>query len=87
LHGFFEEKRARMSLAPDEMIERTADFSSGEVVLIKVALDIWSGSGNARVWELLETLDKQTFMNVVSGLVFIKHDKATLIGDLNGQYL
>jgi len=78
LGGFFEENRARTSLAPDEMLRRTAQYSGGEVLLIKVALDIWSGSGDALVWELLETLDQQTFLNVVAGLTHIRGEKSTM---------
>ena len=80
LKGFFEETQARLSLSPDIMIEQTTGYSDGEIVLIKVALDIWSGSGNVFVWQILETLDKQTFMHVVNGLSFVKHDHQTLIG-------
>jgi hypothetical protein len=29
-------------------------FSSGEALLIRVALDIWSGSGHVQLWELIE---------------------------------
>mgnify|MGYP003393781428 CR=1 FL=1 len=80
LDGFFEKAQARLSSTPELMIERTASYSHGEVVLIKVALDIWSGSGNVFVWQILETLDRETFANVIDGLVFVKHDQQTLIG-------
>lgn len=30
-------------------------FSEAEQLLIRVALDFWSGSGHAQLWELLET--------------------------------
>ena len=32
-------------------------MSSGEDLLVRVALDLWSGSGDAKVWELVEILD------------------------------
>ncbi len=84
LRGFFEERQPRISLAPEEMIQQSAGFSDGEIVLIKIALDIWSGSGNACVWELLEVLDKGNFLNVLKGMLMIKQNNPTYMGPLSG---
>jgi hypothetical protein len=84
LEGFFEETQVRLSSTPEIMIERAAGYSHGEIVLIKVALDMWSGSGNVFVWQILETLDQQTFLSVIEGLKFVKHEQQTLFGPLGG---
>ena len=84
LEGFFDETYARLRSSPELMIEQTSGYSHGEIVLIKVALDIWSGSGNVFVWQILETLDKRTFLSVIEALEFVKHDEQTFIGPLGG---
>jgi len=54
------------------MLGRIAGLSDGEKVLIRIALDIWSGSGDAKVWELIETLDDYNFSNVLKGLAVLR---------------
>lgn len=36
-------------------------FSHGEQLLIRAALDFWSGSGQLALWEMLETWDSGTW--------------------------
>jgi hypothetical protein len=74
LNGFFEDKRARLRQSPEEMIKFSANYSDGEAILVKVALDIWSGSGGALVFELTEALDLPNFINVLNALIHIKSD-------------
>lgn len=80
LNGFFETKRARLTRTPEKILRFAKGFSDGELVLIRVALDIWSGSGNAKVWQLLEILDGDNFRNVMLGLLMIKSEDQTYIG-------
>jgi len=83
LKGFFEEERARLSHTPEEILAQHQGFADGEIVLIKVALDIWSGSGDALVWEILTVLDGDNFRNVIQGLMMIKSEQQTYIGPLS----
>ena len=83
LRGFFETDKARLSQAPEEMLNRSEGFADSEIVLIKVALDIWSGSGNAPVWQVLEVLDGDNFRNVIHGLMLVKREYQTYIGPLS----
>lgn len=73
---FFEESKEKIRFRPDEMKWRAQDLSSSEQVLVRIALDIWSGSGDAKVWELLEVLDKQNFISALRGLSIIKDDRS-----------
>lgn len=75
LSNFFDEKKPKLKLPPEKMLMQIQNFSSGERVLIKVALDIWSGSGNATVWELIEVLDRENFFHVLNALVIIKRNR------------
>ena len=69
---FFEGERPRLRHDPMEMRKLSCYFSSGEQLLIKVALDMWSGGGNAKIWQILETLDAENFANVLEALAFLK---------------
>jgi hypothetical protein len=40
-------------------------MSSGEVLLLRVAFDIWNGGGGAKVGDLLSTLDERNLRAVV----------------------
>ena len=77
LVDFFFEKpnKVKIRFRPDEMRWRIQDMSSGEQVLVRVALDIWSGSGDAKIWELLEILDEGNFGAVLKALMLIKFDR------------
>ena len=83
LKGFFEEQTARLSHAPDEILHLSQGFADSEIVLVKVALDIWSGSGNAIVWQVLEVLDGNNFRNVIHGLMMVKQEYQTYMGSLS----
>ncbi len=72
---FFEKETSRIRQHAEKMLQQVSHFSHGEIVLIKVALDIWSGSGNALVWEVLEVLDRQNFFNVLSGLANLRKER------------
>jgi hypothetical protein len=72
LEFFFDKKEPKLNWPPDEMLDQASVFSSGEYVLIKVALDIWSGSGDALLWEILDTLDNDNFTKVIKGLIFFR---------------
>jgi hypothetical protein len=77
LDHFFEEKSPRIRLHSEKMIKIAQEqFTDEEVVLIKVALDIWSGSGKAYIWEVIEVLDKHDFINVLNGLVIAKKNRS-----------
>ena len=73
LEFFFEKHRPRMSYSPVEMLKEIGVFSTGEELLIRVAMDIWSGSGNTKLWRLIEQLDHDNFSNVLKALDNWKH--------------
>ena len=72
LEFFFEAREPRVRFVSEEMLREAAGFSSGERILIRVALDMWSGSGNAKIWQMLETLDHNNFHNCLKALGFLR---------------
>lgn len=43
-------------------------FSDREQILIRAALDIWSGSGHVNLWELLDGLDGEDLRRVLAAI-------------------
>jgi hypothetical protein len=67
--GFlFEPERARLRMAPDELLTEAGGFSTGERILIRVALDLWSGQGHVQLWDMVERLDDENYHHVLAGL-------------------
>lgn len=68
LNGIFDKEIAKLSAEPADLLMHYKCLSSGEFVMVKVALDIWCSSGGARVSELLDILDVHNFCNVLTAL-------------------
>ena len=77
LEFFFDQSEPRISFEPGCLLKAAECFSSGERQLIRVALDVWSSSGNAKIWQILETLDSVNFSNVLEALVLWRSYKDT----------
>jgi hypothetical protein len=69
LDFLFDPDEPKLRRSACELLEEAAVMSSGEDLLVRVALDLWSGSGNAHVWELFEILDEGNFINVLRALM------------------
>ena len=78
LEFLFERDHARLRGDPECLLDSADGFSKGEQILIRVALDLWNGSGKVKMWEILESLDDDTFIGVLAGL---RHLRRT---DLDG---
>lgn len=75
LKFFFDPNKPRIKYEPLKMIRASYGMSSGEQVLIKIALDIWSGGGNAKVCQILETLDDANFINAINALILTRRNR------------
>lgn len=59
--------------APGPVLRKRARcFSSGELILVKVALDMWDGSGNALLSDVYEILDGQHYFQVLKAIEALK---------------
>jgi hypothetical protein len=54
LSFLFAKEAARLRLQPDELINAATSMSSGEYVLVKLAIDLWCGQGRCLVSELFD---------------------------------
>jgi hypothetical protein len=75
LDSFFERDSPKIRCSPEQMLKWASGFSNDEIVLVKTALDIWSGSGNTYVWELIELLDKDSFYFVLHALAILRRNR------------
>ncbi len=65
----FDPKKPKIRKRAGILREDAFFFSHGEQLLIRAALDFWSGSGQLALWEMLETWDSaiwSRFMQTVS---------------------
>lgn len=51
------------------LLDDSWELKSEQQILVRAALDIWSGSGNAFLWELINGLCKQNFYRLSVALV------------------
>ena len=69
LDFFFDPFLPRICGDPVEVIEEAGCFSSGEQVLIRVALDLWSRSGDTKICDVFERLDQDNLNKVLKALM------------------
>lgn len=68
LQFLFDNEAARLREAPEFLLASAREFSSGEQILVRIGLDLWSGSGDVKLWHIIELLDDVTYENVLLGL-------------------
>lgn len=69
---FFDPEKPRLKKRAGILKEDAWCFSHGEQILIRTALEFWSGSGHVFIWELLETLDDENLKRVLRGMAELR---------------
>jgi hypothetical protein len=64
----FETEHARLRRAPEDLLVRAGAFSTGEKILIRIGLDLWTGQGDVHLWDIVERLDEENYHYVLAGL-------------------
>lgn len=72
LDFFFDKVHARLRYEPMKMLKALGALSGGEQILVRIAMDVWSGSGNAKLWRILEILDDQSLSNTLNALKILR---------------
>jgi hypothetical protein len=72
LEFLFEKDCPRLRQEPEVLLERSWGYSSGQQILIRTALDLWSGGGDVKIWQVIEGLDDSTYENVLLGLLHLR---------------
>lgn len=69
---FFDQDEPVLSDTIENLLEFSGQtFSAKQDILFRVALDVWSGGGEAHLWEILEYLDDKRLGNVLEALRFL----------------
>jgi hypothetical protein len=68
----FQSRVPRLNEPPDVLLNQAGCFSSGEQILIRVALDLWSGEGGTKLSDIIHRLDDNNFTNVMAGIVYCR---------------
>lgn len=63
----FDPQEPKLRGTPDALLAQARGLSSGELILIKLTLDLWSEQGHLRVLELF-SLDADIFMQVLEAV-------------------
>jgi len=82
LEFLFEKDRAKLCAEPEWLLDSTGEFSEGEQILIRVALELWSGIGGVRLWDSIERLDEGKAKSVLIGLRHLRRtemDEAPMV--------
>lgn len=68
LEFLFDGDKPRLRDEPDALLAEAGVFSTGEKILIRIALDLWSGQGRVSLWDIVERLDLRNYEHVLAGL-------------------
>jgi hypothetical protein len=64
----FKSDKAGLNAAPKELLRAAGVLSHGEMVLLLIALDIWSNDGGVSLTEAVETLDSSNWILFIQAL-------------------
>ena len=54
--------KPRLNGDPQALLQDASCFSSGEYLLIQIAIDFWDGSGNAKLVDIYSILDRNIYL-------------------------
>jgi hypothetical protein len=72
---FFNQTQPRLICSPEEIKEMARGFGSGDDLLIRIALDVWSEEGGIHFNEIYQKLDEHRFVEVINVLKFLREQK------------
>lgn len=72
LEFLFCKDRPELRAESTLLLRHSMAFSSGEQVLIRMAIDIWNGEGGIHFNDIYEVLDTRNFINTLKALDFLR---------------
>jgi hypothetical protein len=54
------------------LLDQASVFSSGEKILVRLALDIWSGQGYVHLSDIIDRLDPTNYNHVLAALRLLR---------------
>ena len=68
----FEERAFRLRARPGILRDQAWNFTEAEQLQVRVVLDIWSGSGQVELWELLESWEAEQWARFIAAIRELK---------------
>lgn len=68
LHFLFDRHEPCLRQDAETLLVDAGVLSTGERILVQVALDLWSGEGGVCLGEIVERLDSGNYFNLLAGL-------------------
>lgn len=68
----FNPETPNLNEPPEDILTQIGVFSSGEQILIRVALDLWSGEGGTRLYDMIYRLDDHNFTKVMAAILYMR---------------
>lgn len=76
----FNTDRPETQLSTEELIQSSCCYSSGEKILIRVALDLWNSTGKAKLGDIINSLDPDNFKNVLYAIsIYPLDDRSRIV--------
>jgi hypothetical protein len=72
---FFHPSEPQLALPCKRIKQIARSFCSADELLVRMALDIWNGSGAINFNEIYQKLDEKNFTNVILTLGYLKGDR------------
>ena len=80
----FHDTHAKLRHSPKKILSSFAGMSHGEVVLIKLALDLWSGERGANLHEVIKILDAENWSNFLEALKMFTEPRSNALNYIEG---
>jgi hypothetical protein len=71
----FHIKEPKLRLPVDEILLSTRGLSHGELLLVMLSLDIWNGSGETNIREMLDVWDQRSWSHFIASLGILLMDQ------------
>ncbi len=72
LHFLFHPSKPLLRSAPEVLLSEAGVFSSGEYLLVQIAIDFWDGTGNAKLADIYSILDRDIYIRVLKTIENLK---------------
>jgi hypothetical protein len=67
----FDPEKPELRAPAEKILSQARRLSCGEVILVRMALELWNGSGELTLLMLLEQLDHRNFGNAIQAMLML----------------
>ena len=86
LEFFFSHKVCELRLSPGDLLREANCFNRSERILVKVALDLWTGRRYVSIGEVVEVLDFDNFVRVILAAITLREVGLEDLDDMRSRY-